>query len=95
MEGKKVIVTWEGGADDGRSGDHVSALSEGSGGTVWEDEQWQGAVSLSATCQVWPDICPHLGLSGLFAHGEAADRGEDAQREGDSRYYPGVARRVQ
>ena len=60
-----------------------------------EDEQWQGAVSLSANLAVWPDVLTQLCVSWLFAHGEAAGRGHDAQWERDPRYCPSPAGRVQ
>ena len=43
---------------------------------------------MSAKRGVWADIFTQLCLSRLFADGEAADRGHDAQWERDPRYCP-------
>src|SRR5262249_55972350 len=64
----------------------MSALSECSRSEVWQSQQWQGALSLSAKRAVWPDVPAQLCVSWLFAHSQATDSGDDAQWEWDTGY---------
>ena len=84
-EAKSARFVGRRGAHGGRSRSRaVSALSGERGREIWDRQQWQGALSVSAGGHVRADVSADVGLSGMPARGEAAKSREDAEWEWDS-----------
>ncbi len=61
----------------------VSALSGERGGEIWNRQQGQGALSVSAGRDVWAHVSTDVGLSGLSARGAAANGRDDPEGQWD------------
>jgi insertion element IS1 protein InsB len=68
-------------SDDGDGSRAVSALSGERGREIWDGQQWQGPLSVSAGRDLRAEVYAGIGVSGVLARGEAANCRDDAQRE--------------